>query len=342
MAERLECRLEGDGTLEILALRPPEEAGPSDLTFVADAGHFAALAGSAAGALLLGEKLPAADRPALRARNPQLCFARALALFHPLPAMPPGIHPTAVVAPDAVIEGGASVGPLCVVEGGCRIGAGSVLVAQVYVGAGVRIGRDCRIYPQVVLQEGVLVGDRVILHGGAVIGADGFGYAREGARYVKIPQVGRVVLEDDVEVGANTTIDRATLQATRIGRGTKIDNLVQIGHNVSVGEDTVIVSQVGISGSSRIGSRVTLAGQAGIVDHVRVGDEAIVGAQAGVPKDVPPGAVVLGAPAIPHLEFKRQLVAIARLPELRKAVQALEARVQELESRLKKARIIRE
>jgi UDP-3-O-[3-hydroxymyristoyl] glucosamine N-acyltransferase len=151
---------------------------------------------------------------------------------------------------------------------------------------------------------------------------------------VKIPQVGRVVLEDDVEIGANTAIDRATLQETRIGRGTKIDNLVQIGHNVQVGEHTVIVSQVGISGSSRIGSRVTLAGQAGIVDHVAVGDGAVVGAQAGVPKDIPPNAVVLGAPAIPHLEFKRQLVAVARLPELRKTVQALEARLRALESRL--------
>jgi len=335
LAERLECRLEGDGNLQIRGLRPPGEAGQDDLTFLADAGHFAALAGSSAGALLLGEALPPADRPALRARNPQLCFARALALFHPAPQTPPGIHATAVVAPDAVIEDGASVGPLCVVEGGSRIGAGSVLVAQVYVGAGVRVGSGCRIYPQVVLREGVQIGDRVILHSGAVIGADGFGYAQEGARYVKIPQVGRVVLEDDVEIGANTAIDRATLQETRIGRGTKIDNLVQIGHNVSVGEDTIIVSQVGISGSARIGSRVTLAGQVGIVDHVTVGEGAVVGAQAGVPKDVPPGAVVLGAPAIPHLEFKRQLIAIARLPELRKTVQALEARLQELESRLK-------
>jgi len=221
-----------------------------------------------------------------------------------------------------------------VVGSGADIGAGTRLDAQVFVGADVRIGRDCRIFPQVALREGTRLGDRVTVHAGAVIGADGFGYARDGARYIKIPQVGRVVVEDDVEIGANATIDRATLGTTRIGRGTKIDNLVQIAHNVQVGEDTVIVAQVGISGSSQIGSRVTLAGQVGVVDHVRIGDNAIVGAQSGVTKDVPPGALVLGSPAVPHLEFKRQLAAIARLPQHGKALRALEERLRALEARL--------
>lgn len=331
LAERLACRLEGDGTLEIRGIRPLETAGPAELVFVADAAHLARLAECRAGAVLLGESLPPADRPALRTPTPHLAFARALAFFHPAPGVPPGVHPTALVAPDAAIDPAAAVGPLCVVEAGARIGAGSHLVAQVYVGAGARIGAACRIYPQVALGAGVEVGDRVILHSGVVIGADGYGYAREGARCVKIPQVGRVVLEDDVEIGANTTVDRATLGETRIGRGTKIDNLVQIGHNVRIGEDTVIVSQVGVSGSARIGSRVTLAGQAGIVDHVSIGDGAIVGAQAGVPKDVPAGGVVLGSPALPHMEFKRQQAILARLPELRRAVQALEARLRALD-----------
>jgi UDP-3-O-[3-hydroxymyristoyl] glucosamine N-acyltransferase len=174
----------------------------------------------------------------------------------------------------------------------------------------------------------------VTIHSGAVVGADGFGFARDGARYVKIPQVGRVVLEDDVEIGANTTIDRATLGETRIGRGTKLDNLVHIGHNVRIGGDTAIAGQVGIAGSTRIGSRVTFAGQAGVVDHVSIGDDVIVGAQAGVSKDIPAGSIVLGSPAIPHLEFKRQVATVARLSELVKALRGLESRLKALEERV--------
>jgi UDP-3-O-[3-hydroxymyristoyl] glucosamine N-acyltransferase len=209
-----------------------------------------------------------------------------------------------------------------------------MLDAHVTVGAGVRIGMGCRIFPQVVLRDGVLLGDRVIVHSGTVIGADGFGFARQDQRYVKIPQIGRVVIEDDVEIGANVAIDRATLGETRIGRGTKIDNLVQIGHNVRVGADTVIVGQVGISGSARIGSRVTLAGQVGVVDHVEIGDDTVVGAQAGVTKDIPPGSIMLGSPAVVHGEFKRQVAAIARVPEMRKILRALEQRLGALEARL--------
>lgn len=333
LAARLGCRLEGDGGIEISAVRGLEEAGRGDLSFVASERYLPRLQVSAAGAVILAEGWPAVDRPALRAANPVLAFARALALFHP-PSVPvPGIHPTAVVAPDARVDPNASVGALTVLGPGAEVGAGTILDAQVSVGAGVRVGRDCRIFPQVVLRDGVCLGDRVIVHSGSVIGADGFGFARDGHRYVKIPQIGRVVIEDDVEIGANVTIDRATLGETRIGRGTKIDNLVQIGHNVRVGSDTVIVAQVGISGSSRIGSRVTLAGQVGIVDHVEIGDEVIVGAQAGVTKDIPPGSVVLGSPAIPHGEFKRQVAAVARLPEMRKLLRALEERLAALEAR---------
>ncbi|MBI2563793.1 MAG: UDP-3-O-(3-hydroxymyristoyl)glucosamine N-acyltransferase [candidate division NC10 bacterium] len=261
---------------------------------------------------------------------------RLRARLEPVPSSvpPPGIHPTAVVAADARVAPSASVGPLTVVGSGAEVGTDTILEAQVAVGAGVRIGRGCRIFPQVTLRDGVVLGDRVTVHSGAVIGADGFGYARDGHRYVKIPQIGRVVIEDEVEIGANVTIDRATLGETRIGRGTKIDNLVQIGHNVRVGADTVIVAQVGISGSTRIGSRVTLAGQVGVVDHVDIGDDVIVGAQAGVTKDIPAGSVVLGSPAIPHGEFKRQLAVAARLPEMRKILRALEERLAALEARL--------
>jgi UDP-3-O-[3-hydroxymyristoyl] glucosamine N-acyltransferase len=336
LAERLGCRLEGDGGVEIGGVRSLEDAGPRDLTFVTEARYVPRLEASRAGAVLLAESLPGPNRPALRTPNPYLALARAIGVFHqPLPGVP-GIHLTAVVSADARVHGTACVGPLCVLAPGVEIGAGTILDAQVFVGGNVRVGRDCRLFPQVTLREGTELGDRVVVHSGTVIGADGFGYARDGVRYVKIPQIGRVVLEDDVEIGANVAIDRATLGTTRIGRGTKIDNLVQIAHNVQVGEDTVIAGQVGISGSSRIGSRVTIAGQVGVTDHVQVGDNAVVGAQAGVSKDVPEGAIVLGAPAVPHLEFKRQLAATARLPQLGKTLRALEERLRALEARLER------
>ncbi len=334
LAERLGCRLEGEGSLEIHAVRGLEDAGPQDLTFVAQERQLPRLVQSAAGAVILQEGWPPVERPALRTPSPSLAFARALTLFHPPPVPVPGIHSSAVVVPDARVHPTASVGPLCVVGAGAEVAAGAILEAQVFVGAGVRIGEACHIFPHVILRDGVVLGDRVIIHSGTVIGADGFGYARDGHRYVRIPQVGRVVIEADVEIGANVTIDRATLGETRVGRGTKIDNLVQIGHNVRIGEDTVIVAQVGISGSSRIGSRVTLAGQVGVVDHVEIGDDVIVGAQAGVTKDIPAGSVVLGSPAIPHGEFKRQVAATARLAQMRRSLHALEERLAALEGRL--------
>jgi len=336
LAERIGCRLDGDGAIDVAAIRALDEAGPADLTFLTDAKRVALVSTSRAAAVILPDSAPAVDRPALRTPNPHLALARALAELHPAARVAAGIHPSATVAADARVDAGASIGPLCVISSGAEIGAGTVLDAQVFVGANVRIGRDSRIFPHVTLREGAQLGARVTVHAGAVIGADGFGYAREGARYVKIPQIGRVVLEDDVEIGANVTIDRATLGATRIGRGTKIDNLVQIAHNVQVGEDTVIVAQVGIAGSSQIGSRVTLAGQVGVVDHVRIGDDVVVGAQAGVANDIPPRTVALGSPAVPHLEFKRQLAATARLPLLGKTLRALEERLRALEARLER------
>jgi UDP-3-O-[3-hydroxymyristoyl] glucosamine N-acyltransferase len=336
LAERIGCRLDGDGAIDVAAIRALDEAGPADLTFLTDAKRVALVSTSRAAAVILPNSAPAVDRPALRTPNPYLALARALAELHPAARVAAGMHPSAMVATDARVDAGASIGPLCVISSGAEIEAGTVLDAQVFVGANVRIGPDCRIFPHVTLREGTQLGARVMVHAGAVIGADGFGYARENARYVKIPQIGRVVLEDDVEIGANVTIDRATLGATRIGRGTKIDTLVQIAHNVQVGEDTVIVAQVGIAGSSQIGSRVTLAGQVGVVDHVRIGDDVVVGAQAGVANDIPPRTVALGSPAVPHLEFKRQLAAMARLPLLGKTLRALEERLRALEARLER------
>ncbi len=333
LAERLSCRLEGDASLEISGLQSLEAAGAHDLSIVTQERYLPRVAASAAAAVILGEGWPAVDRPALRTSNPLLAFARALALFHPPAPALPGIHPTAVVAQGATVAPTAGIGPLCVVGPGASIGAGSMLEAQVFVGAGVRVGADCRIWANVTLREGTQIGDRVIVHSGTVIGADGFGYAHEGARHVKIPQIGRVVIEDDVEIGANAAIDRATLGETRIGRGAKIDNLVQVAHNVVIGPGAILVAQVGIAGSSQVGAGAVLAGQAGVVDHVRIGDGAMVAAQAGVTKDIPDKGMVGGSPAVPHMEFKRQVAALARLPLLRQALQRLEERLGAIEGR---------
>jgi UDP-3-O-[3-hydroxymyristoyl] glucosamine N-acyltransferase len=241
------------------------------------------------------------------------------------------------VRPGAHLADGVSIGPLSYIEEGVAIGPRSAIGAQVYIGRDTRVGADCHFYPQVVIRERVEIGDRVIIHSGAVIGSDGFGYLRDrrGAR-VKIPQVGRVVIEDDVEIGANAAIDRATLGTTRLKRGTKIDNLVQIGHNVMIGEDTVIAGQTGIAGSVKIGDRVTLGGQVGVADHLEIGDDVAVGAKGGITKDVPTGKILLGNPAKDHMEFKRWLAATNRLPRLLAVVRAIEARLRELENRLRK------
>jgi UDP-3-O-[3-hydroxymyristoyl] glucosamine N-acyltransferase len=268
------------------------------------------------------------DRPALRTSNPYLALARALAAFHPADRLVPGIHATVVVAADARVDAGASIGPFCVISSGAEIEAGTLLDAQVFVGANVRIGRDCRVFPQVTLREETRLGDRVTVHAGAVIGADGFGYAREGARYVKIPQVGRVILEDDVEIGANVTIDRGALGPTTIGRGTKIDNLVQIAHNVTIGEHSLVVAQVGIAGSTKLGNYVTLGGQVGLSGHLKIGNRVSVAAQSGVMHDIPDGEKWFGYPAQPDRKTKRQILAIQQLPQLLRRVTELERRAQ--------------
>jgi len=235
-----------------------------------------------------------------------------------------------VVAPDAAIDATASVDALTVVEARARIGPRVRVRPLVYIGAGVEIGEDSTIGAHVALLSGVRLGRRVIVHPGAVLGADGFGFAFDGAQHRKIPQTGGVLVEDDVEIGANTTIDRATFGDTIIRRGTKIDNLVQIGHNVEVGEHSILVSQVGVSGSSRLGRGVVLAGQVGVADHVTIGDGTLVGAQGGVPSDLPAGGKFLGSPARPMLEAKRIIAADSRLPELLRRVRALERALEAL------------
>jgi UDP-3-O-[3-hydroxymyristoyl] glucosamine N-acyltransferase len=330
VAARVGARVIGDAGRRLAAVAPIETAGPEDLAFVANPRYAGHLATTRAGAVIVAPAhLPAegGDRTWLVADDAYLAFARALALFHPARRPAPGVHPTAWVDPGATVAAQATVGPLCSVGAGSRIAAGAWLVAGVHVGEDVEVGEGSTLHPNVTVYAGSRIGRRVTLHGGTTIGADGFGFARTPQGAVKVPQVGRVVLEDDVEIGANCAVDRATLGETRIGRGVKVDNLVQIGHNVRVGEGTVIVAQAGISGSTRIGRGVTIAGQAGVVGHVEVADGAIVTAQTGVSSDVPAKAVVSGSPHIPHNEWRRAVAAFADLPGLRQRVRALERRL---------------
>jgi len=282
LAEVLQARLDGDPGRVVTGVAPLESAGPDQISFLTDLRYRGAADTSRAGAFLVPRDVRDLPAPTLGCDAPQQALIQLLRLFHPPVPTPAGVDRTAVVAPEARIDPSASVGPLCVVESRAVIGPGARLHALVYVGPGVEIGDDTVVHPHVSLRDGVRVGRRVIIHSGAVLGADGFGFAFDGTAHRKIPQVGGVLIEDDVEIGANTTIDRATFGDTIVGRGTKIDNLVQIGHNVVVGEHSLLVAQVGISGSSRLGRGVVLAGQVGVADHVTIGDGVIAGARSGI------------------------------------------------------------
>jgi UDP-3-O-[3-hydroxymyristoyl] glucosamine N-acyltransferase len=325
LARLARADLSGSGEIEIRGVTDLAHAHQEAIVLVADPRRIPAAEASAAGALLIGSTAPEVRKPALRAQNVRAAFARVLGAFAPAPQAE-GIHPTAVVAPDAQVGRDVTLGPLVVVEAGAAVGDRSVLRAGVTVGARARIGADCLLHPNVTIYPDTVIADRVIIHGGAVIGSDGFGYATEDGVHIKIPHVGRVVIEDDVEIGANVTVDRATLGETRIGRGTKIDNLVQIGHNVTIGEGVIVVSQVALAGSVTIGSGALLAGQSGVADHRTVGARARVLGRAAVLKDVPPGATVSGPYARDHFEELRLQAALRRVPELIARVDALEAK----------------
>jgi UDP-3-O-[3-hydroxymyristoyl] glucosamine N-acyltransferase len=330
LAEALGGTLEGDAARVVSGVATLESAGPDQISFCSDARYQATARASRAGAFLAPEGITDLPGPVVRTANPQLALIRLLRLFYPEPDTAAGIHPSAVVAADAAVHPTATVGPLAVIESGAAVGPGARVFPLVYVGRDAQIGQDTVLYPHVVVRERVRIGRRVIVHAGAVLGADGFGYAPDGGVHRHIPQVGSVVIEDDVDIGANTTIDRATLGDTIVRRGTKIDNLVQIGHNVEVGEDCIIVAQVGLAGSVRVGRRVVLAGQVGVADHVRIGDGVIVGAQSGLPSDILEPGTYLGYPARRALESKRIMVAETQLPELIRRVRKLEQRLARL------------
>jgi UDP-3-O-[3-hydroxymyristoyl] glucosamine N-acyltransferase len=333
LADALGASLQGDATRVVTGVAPLEAAGPEQVSFVADPRYLRQAQASRAGAFLVGREVSGLPGALLRVDQPRQALIALLGLFHPEPTVAAGVHPAACVADGTRIDRSASVGPLAVVEAGAVIGARSRVGALSFVGAGAVLGEDVRLYPRVVVREGVRIGDRVIVHSGAVLGADGFGYAFDGRAHRKIPQVGGLRIEDDVEIGANAAIDRATLGETVVRRGTKIDNLVQIAHNCDVGEDVILVSQVGIAGSSRIGNRAMLAGQVGVADHVTIGAGAILTAKSGVPSDVPAGEVWSGIPSRPSGEQKRIWAGESQLPELIKRVRALEKRLRELEER---------
>ncbi|RME40822.1 MAG: UDP-3-O-(3-hydroxymyristoyl)glucosamine N-acyltransferase [Planctomycetota bacterium] len=335
LAQRIGGRVEGDETRSVRTVRTLDEAGAEDLSWVESPRYRAQAAASRAGVLLIDEHTePLPDRTVIRVPDPNLALCRALALLAPpKDVIPPGVHPTARIGRGAVVEG-VAVGPNVYIGDGATIGPGTVLYPGVFVGREARIGKDCTLWPNVVVRERVRIGDRVIIHPNATIGADGFGYLQREGRHVKIPQIGTVVIEDDVEIGANATIDRAKCGVTRIGRGAKIDNLVMIAHNCEVGEGSILVAQVGIAGSTKLGRYVMLGGQVGVIDHRTIGDGVQMAAKSAAYNDFPPGAVLRGIPARDHNRFGREQVALGKLPDLLKKVKALERRVAELEQRV--------
>ncbi|PWB76482.1 UDP-3-O-(3-hydroxymyristoyl)glucosamine N-acyltransferase [candidate division GN15 bacterium] len=326
IAAAVNATLCGDGSIQITGAAPIESAGSSDISFVANPRYAKFVATTGAGALVLDMQSDCSRIPVIRHRNPYLIFAKVIDLLYAEPVLvEPGISPQAIVENGASIADGCAVGALCHVGRGAKIGEGTKLVSSVYVGRDVTIGRNCLIHPGVRILHRTKIGDNVIIHSGAVIGSDGFGFAHSEAGHKKIRQIGWVEIGSDVEIGANTTIDRGALGPTRIGRGTKIDNLVQIAHNVEIGEHCLIVSQVGISGSTKLGNYVVLAGQVGLVGHIELGAGVQVGAQSGVSHSIPAGEKYFGYPAREIMESKRIEAALRRLPELLKRVKKLES-----------------
>jgi UDP-3-O-[3-hydroxymyristoyl] glucosamine N-acyltransferase len=326
LAEAVGAKVEGDGAVELVGVAAPERAGPHDLIYVQAAKHADRASASAACCVIAGDGISMGGKTVLRHRQPKVAFAIAAGLLLERAPIASGIHPTAIVAPLARIAGGVSIGPYTVIGEDVHVGNGTQIGAHCVLAAGCWIGANCRIHPRVTFYRGVRVGDRVEIHAGAVIGSDGFGYASDEHRYWKFPQTGLVEIGDDVEIGANTTIDRGSLDDTRIEEGVKLDNLVHVGHNVKIGAHTVIAAQTGISGSSTLGHHVVVGGQVGIADHCTLQDRSIAGAQAGIPtgKTIRSGQTVWGTPAREIGKFKETYVWYARLPELAERIKNLE------------------
>jgi UDP-3-O-[3-hydroxymyristoyl] glucosamine N-acyltransferase len=325
IATRLGATLDPpEADVEITGLAPIEAAAPGEITFIANPKYAAAAKTTQASAIIVDEKFPAGARPLLRAKNPQLAYARVAELFYCPPPYPRGVHPTAVIDPKARIGGNASIGAYVVVDAGVEIGESCTLLPHTVIYRNVKIGNNFFAHSNVAVRENSEIGNNVLLHNGVVIGADGFGFAKDdNGRWHKIPQTGKVVIEDDVEIQANSCIDRASMGETRIRRGTKIDNLVQVGHNSVIGANSMLCAQVGLAGSTEIGRNVILAGQVGVAGHCTIGDNAIATAQTGIPNNVEPGKLVSGYPAIDNKQWLRSVAVFNMLPELAKILRKL-------------------
>ena len=336
LAERIGARLEGDGTIAVARVAGLDTAGPGDVTFLANEKYAADVATTKASAVILGTAATtasAAPCAVLRVANPYLAFGRAAQALAPPSVLPVGVHPSAVVGEGVVLAEGVGIGPLAVIGRDARIGARTVVEAHAVVGVEAVIGADCVIHAHVSIRERCRLGDRVVVQNGAVIGADGFGFAHHpDGSHEKIPQHAPVVIEDDVEIGANTTIDRPAVGETRIKAGAKIDNLVQIAHGVVLGRHVLLASQVGISGSTTVGDSVTLAGQVGVAGHITIGDRVTATGQTGITNSVEAGRFISGLPAIDNRDWRKSAVLVGRLPEYRRQLIDLERRLAALEA----------
>ena len=328
-------RVGGDADRRIRGVATLEGAGPDDLSFLTNPRYRPAIESSRAGAILVGQKVDIAGRDLLVANDPYLALATILGRMHPAPRPVPGVSPDARIGAGAELGADVAIGPFAVVGPGTRLGDRSVLGAGAVIGDGSEVGADTVIMPRVVLYPKTRVGARCLIHSGVVLGGDGFGFATAAGTHHKMPQLGSVVIEDDVEIGANSTVDRGTLGETTIGRGTKIDNLVMVAHGVVIGPHGLLAALTGIAGSTRIGSHVMMGGQAGMVGHLSIGDHVVVGAKSAVYSDLPDHSFVAGHPAVDHKAWKRSVAAVKLFPELRSKIRALEERLAALESREK-------
>jgi len=330
IAEKIKGEVIGDSSIEITGLAPADRARAGDLTFAENAAYFAAAEQSQAAAILVAESFGESKKVLIRVANPRIALARVMPIFFPPEKHPQGIHPSAAIHGSAQVDPSAHIGPGCIVGPGVKLGARAVLMGNNDIGAGCDVGEDACLFPNVVLYRGTKLGKRVVIHAGTVIGSDGFGYVLDEGRHRKILHLGNVIIGDDVEIGANAAIDRGALGSTVIGEGTKIDNLVHIAHNVTVGRHCIIMGQVGFAGSTRMGDYVIVASQTGIADHLKIGNQAMIGAKSGVMRDIPDGGRVVGIPAAPDKQFKRQVIASQQLPDLIHRMRDLEKQVEQL------------